>query len=206
MTNSNRGNLKDFLVYVIDWKKLGTLIILVLVFILGVLVSCRVQMDKDLKRYEAEKAQLMAKHSLELDAVVKQAEAGIYASQYLSSDSREDILPLATWLTCLEGLYPGISPESKALACWVVFNRIDSPEYPNCTEEVLIQPYQFSEYNSGTTPTEQNYTIATNQISRWKNGDIRPCGERAIFITVSSEGVELRDNFEETRYTNYWRA
>ena len=99
-----------------------------------------------------------------------------------------------------------MTDEAKALACWVVFNRVDSANYPDNVEGVLWQDGQFCEYSDEEAPTEGNMVIATNQVSRWKNGDIRPVPSTAVFIAVSSEGVELRDSFEETRSTGYWRA
>lgn len=39
-----------------------------------------------------------------------------------------------------------------------------------------------------------------------KNGDIRPVPSTAVFITVSDDGVVLRDSWEETDQTGYWRA
>ena len=83
---------------------------------------------------------------------------------------------------------------------------MDSEQYPDNVESVLWQEGQFCEYSDEEAPTEGNMVIATNQVSRWKNGDIRPAPSRAVFITVSGEGVELRDSFEETRSTGYWRA
>ena len=99
-----------------------------------------------------------------------------------------------------------MTDEAKALACWVVFNRVDSDNYPDNVDGVLWQPGQFCEYSDSDAPTEENMVIATNQVSRWKNGDIRPVPSSAVFIAVSSEGVELRDGFEETRSTGHWRA
>ena len=189
-----------------DMRKVKALVLLCLCYILSLLVGCRVQCSNDRERYEAEILRLNEAHAAELEAVVAKAEAGIYASQYLPDSAEGDILPLARWLGCLEKLYPGISTEAKTLACWVVFNRVDSSEYPDDMESVLLPPHQFSEYDPVAAATEGNYTIAANQISRWANGDIRPCGEGAVFISASSEGVELRDSFEATRYTNYWRA
>ena len=170
------------------------------------LVGCRSQLGSDIERFSAREDALVAAHAAELDAVISKAEAGIYASQYLPDSAQGDVLPLARWLGCLENLYPGLTPEAKALACWVVFNRVDSPLYPDDMESVLLQEGQFTEYDLEPSATEQNFTIASNQISRSKSEDILPSGEVAVFITVSGDGVELRDEWDETAKGNRWVA
>ena len=198
--------MKAFIKYTIDTRQLKRLVLLIQAVMLLMLVGCRTQLTDDIERFTAREEALRAAHAAELAELTAKAEAGIYASQYLPDSAQGDVLPLARWLGCLENLYPGLTPEAKALACWVVFNRVDSPLYPDDLEWVLLQEGQFAEYDPGSSATEENYTIAANQISRWKNGDIRPCGEDAVFITVSSDGVELRDEWDESVKCNKWRA
>ena len=198
-------NLIAFLGYVIDSRKLKSLVIVSQCFILALLVGCRAQQGYDQARYDEQTAELMAAHEAEIQQLTAQAEAGIYATQYLSSAYEGDAWKVAQWLDCLDARY-NMTDEAKALACWVVFNRVDSGQYPDNVESVLSQNGQFCEYSDEEAPTEGNMVIATNQVSRWKNGDIRPVPSRAVFITVSSDGVELRDSFEESRNTGYWRA
>ena len=194
-----------FLKYVIDTRKLKAVVLVSQCFILALLIGCRAQQGYDQARYDEQTAELMAAHEAEIQQLTARAEAGIYATQYLSSAYEGDAWKVAQWLDCLDARY-NMTDEAKALACWVVFNRVDSANYPDNVESVLWQEGQFCEYSDEEAPTEGNMVIATNQVSRWKNGDIRPVPSRAVFITVSSDGVELRDSFEETRSTGYWRA
>lgn len=195
----------EFLRYAIDPGKVKTLILLVQTMALLMLFGCRAQQGFDQTRYEAETAELVAAHETEIQQLTAEAEAGIYATQYLSSEYESDAWKVAQWLDCLDARY-NLTDEAKALACWVVFNRVDSVNYPDNVDEVLWQPGQFCEYSDEESPTEGNMVIATNQVSRWKSGDIRPVPSTAVFITVSSDGVVLRDSFEETRSTGHWRA
>lgn len=197
--------INEFLRYVIDPRKVKAMVLMIQTVALLMLIGCRAQQGFDQTRYEAEAAELVAAHDAEIKQLTARAEAGIYATQYLSSAYEGDAWKVAQWLDCLDARY-NLTDEAKALACWVVFNRVDSANYPDNVDEVLWQKGQFCEYSDSEAPTEGNMVIATNQLSRWKNGDIRPAPSRAVFITVSSEGVELRDSFEETRSTGYWRA
>ena len=197
--------ITSFLRYVIDQKKVKALILVIQSVALLMLIGCRAQQGFDQTRYEAEAAELVAAHDAEIQQLTAKAEAGIYATQYLSSAYEGDAWKVAQWLDCLDARYK-LTDEAKALACWVVFNRVESSEYPDNVDEVLWQPGQFCEYSDSEAPTEDNMVIATNQVSRWRNGDIRPVPSTAVFITVSSEGVVLRDSWEETAKTQHWRA
>lgn len=197
--------INEFLRYVIDPGKVKAFVLMIQTVALLMLIGCRAQQGYDQVRYEAEAAELVAAHEAEIQQLTAKAEAGIYATQYLSSEYEGDAWKVAQWLDCLDARYH-LTDEAKALACWVVFNRVESSEYPDNVDGVLWQPGQFCEYSDDEAPTEGNMVIATNQVSRWRNGDIRPVPSTAVFITVSSEGVELRDSFKETRGTGYWRA
>lgn len=198
-------NLGNFLKYVIDPKKVKALILILQSVILLLIAGCRSQLVKDTNKFQAEIEALQASHSAEIAQITAQAEQGIYATQYLSSEYEKDAWALGQWLDCLDQRY-SLTPEAKALACWVVLNRMESSEYPDNIEDVLLQPDQFCEFSDKEEPTEANFIIATNQLSRYHNGDIRPVPSTAVFITVSNNGVELRDDFKETARTQYWRA
>ena len=198
-------NLGNFIKYVIDFKKVKALILVLQSVILLMIAGCRSQLVKDTNKFQAEIKALQASHSAEIAQITAQAEQGIYATQYLSSEYEKDAWTLGQWLDCLDQRY-SLTPEAKALACWVVLNRMEASEYPDNIEDVLLQPEQFCEFSNEKAPTEANFIIATNQLSRYHNGDIRPVPSTAVFITVSNNGVELRDNFKETAKTQYWRA
>ena len=195
----------EFLRYVIDPGKVKQSILLVQVVVLLMLVGCRSQLVRDTDRFEARTAEMIAAHEAEIQQLTAKAEAGIYATQYLSSAYEKDAWQIAQWLDCLDARYH-LTDEAKALACWVVFNRVESSEYPDNVDGVLWQPGQFCEYSDSEAPTEGNMVIATNQVSRWSNGDIRPCPSTAVFIAVSNEGVVLRDTWDENSHTGHWRA
>ena len=197
--------INEFLRYVIDPGKVKAFVLMIQTVALLMLIGCRAQQGYDQDRYEAEAAELVAAHEAEIQQLTAKAEAGIYATQYLSSKYESDAWKVAQWLDCLDARY-NLTDEAKSLACWVVFNRVDSEQYPDNVESVLWQDGQFCEYSDSEAPTEGNMVIATNQVSRWKNGDIRPVPSRAVFIAVSGEGVVLRDSWEETAKTQHWRA
>ena len=195
----------EFIRYAVDPRKAKAAVLATELVITTMIVGCRSQLVRDTNRFEAELEALRAAHSAEIQQITEQAEQGIYATQYLASRYEGDAWALGQWLDCLDKRY-ALSQEAKAMACWVVINRVESSEYPDNVDEVLWQPGQFCEFSDAEPPTEGNFTIATNQLSRFYNGDIRPVPSTAVFIAVSSEGVVLRDSWEETAKTQHWRA
>lgn len=195
----------EFIRYAVDPRKAKAAVLATELVITTMIVGCRSQLVRDTYRFEAELEALRAAHSAEIQQITELAEQGIYATQYLASRYEGDAWALGQWLDCLDKRY-ALSQEAKALACWVVINRVESSEYPDDLESVLWQEGQFCEFSDAEPPTEGNFTIATNQLSRFYNGDIRPVPSTAVFITVSSEGVVLRDSWEETAKTQHWRA
>ena len=195
-----------FVTYVTDPRQLKLLILLIQLFALSLLIGCRSQLSYDLARYEAELDNVKAYYDAEIQQLTANAEAGIYATQYMPQAHMGEAWTLAQWLDCLDAIYPGITTEAKSLACWVVINRMESGEYPDDLESVLLQPGQFCEFSNEKPPTEVNVTIASNQLSRYYNGDIRPASAQAVYITISRDGVVLRDKWDEAEKCNKWRA
>lgn len=187
--------MKAFIRYAIDTRQLKRLVLLIQSVVLLMLVGCRTQLTDDIERFTAREDAMVAAHEAELEAVIFKAEAGIYASQYLSDIDEMEAEPLARWLTCLDEIYD-LTGEQKAHACWGPICRKESPDYPDSMEWVFLQPGQFEEYDPEQPITEENYVIACNQLSRWRNGDIRPVGEGAVYITISDGRVELRDHWD----------
>lgn len=187
--------MKAFIRYAIDTRQLKRLVLLIQSVVLLMLVGCRTQLTDDIERFTAREDAMVAAHEAELEAVIFKAEAGIYASQYLSDIDEMEAEPLARWLTCLDEIYD-LTGEQKAHACWGPICRKESPDYPDSMEWVFLQPGQFEEYDPEQPITEENYVIACNQLSRWRNGVIRPVGEGAVYITISDGRVELRDHWD----------
>ena len=195
-----------FLRYAIDGRQVKRLVLLIQSVVLLMLVGCRSQLASDVERFAAREEALKAAHWDELATLTAKAEAGIYITGYLPVAYENEIRLTAKWLGCIKDQFPGLSFEALNLAPWVLFNRYDSDEYPDDLEMVLIQPGQFEEFDPDHEITDDLWAIAANQVARWKAGDTRPCGKDAVFIKVSNDGVELRDEWDESKPCNKWVA
>ena len=70
-------NIIAFLGYVIDTKKLKTLVLVSQCFILALLIGCRAQQGYDQARYDEQTAELVAAHEAEIQQITERAEQGI---------------------------------------------------------------------------------------------------------------------------------
>lgn len=74
-----------FLRYAINPRKAKAAVLAGQCVTLMMLIGCRAQMARDTNRFEADLEALRAAHATEIQQITKQAEDGIYATQYLSS-------------------------------------------------------------------------------------------------------------------------
>jgi len=79
--------------------------------------------------------------------------------------------------------------------CWVVFNRIESPLYPNTLEAVIEQPSQWVSYYADNPATAAMKKIAAEELANWKAGVNRPISEDTLWFNWSAEGISFREDF-----------
>ena len=90
-------------------------------------------------------------------------------------------------------------------ACWCIFNRADSPGYPDSIDEVIGQPAQWMRYSEDNPVLEELYEIAREELDTYLDGSRRPCDRSFVFMDWSPEEIVLRDEFNASRSTKYWR-
>ena len=98
-------NLRNFLKYVIDPRKVKALILVLQSVTLLMIVGCRRQLERDTTRFQAEIEALQTTHEAEIAQLTAQAEQNIYATQYLSNKYENDAWILGQWLDCLDQRY-----------------------------------------------------------------------------------------------------
>ncbi len=89
--------------------------------------------------------------------------------------------------------------------CWCVFNRVDNAAYPNTLSEVISQPNQWMRYSEVNPVVEYLYQIAREELDKWHTGTRRPVSNEYVFMKWSGDDICLRDSFNETSRTRYWR-
>ena len=87
----------------------------------------------------------------------------------------------------------GICDEmQKAAVAWCICNRVDCADFPNTIEEVVTQPNQFKGYSEEKEPTEDEYRIAEEVLTKWMNGsEDRVLPKRFLFFHSNKKGKNI---------------
>ncbi len=90
-----------------------------------------------------------------------------------------DIVALAQ---CLEGECGGCSVIQQQAVCCVVFNRVDSHDFPDTLLGVITAPKQFHGYSPDNPVRDDLYELAYQEIVRWHNGEAGVIGPEYLFF------------------------
>lgn len=97
-----------------------------------------------------------------------------------------------------------VDSDKKAVV-WCILNRVEHYAHPDTVAGVCEQPKQWMGYSDDNPVLTENYDLALEELKIWYSGDHRPIDNRYIYLSWSSREILLRDTFEETKSTNYWR-
>ena len=83
---------------------------------------------------------------------------------------------------CLEGECGGCSVIQQKAVCCVVFNRVDSPDFPDTLLGVITSPKQFHGYSPDNPVRDDLCELAYQEIVRWHNGEAGVIGPEYLFF------------------------
>ena len=83
----------------------------------------------------------------------------------------------------LYGECRGCSELQQRAVCWCVFNRVDSPEFPDTVLGVVGQKNQFFGYKTTFPVTDELYQLAYDCMVDWHNGDNRVLEPEFLYFT-----------------------
>ena len=189
-----------FLRYVIDPRKAKALVLYILIVVLATLTGCRAQHKIDQANFEEEKAALVAAHAAELENVTAQLQAESQAKAAPQMAEAEEIAKV------LYGTARYNTEDDQRLVVWCIINRSEATGYPDTITGVCQQPSQWMGYSEDNPVLENLLSIASEELARYYAGSPRPVGPEYIFLSWTENEIVLRDKFEETARTHYWRA
>ena len=190
----DRQNVKRN-IWFVGW--LGKWALLILGIILYTIIIARAAQAKEAKHYEAWRERYVTEFLAQRDA----AAAGMPVDPYQATlqAEAEDLARV------LYGVKDNSTDDLRTL-CWCVFNRVDSPEYANSIAEVVAQPKQWMGYSSENPVLESLYKLAREELLKWREGSVRPCGIDFVFMQRSPSEIVLRNTWTNSSSTRYWRA
>jgi hypothetical protein len=85
-----------------------------------------------------------------------------HITMYRPDTCEIEMLAKVTW-----GEARGCSRTQQAAVMWSVFNRVDSPQWPDTVAEVIVQPGQFAGWNERHPVTDELLDLAYEVTNQW---------------------------------------
>lgn len=186
----NNKQLTWFLCWVGKW------VLLALGIILYTLIIARAADARAAKKYEAWQARFVDDYLAQQEA----ARVGIPPDPKVQLREHQ--------AQALAKVLYGVKDNSEAdlrTMCWCVFNRVDSPDYPDTLEEVIEQPSQWMRYAPSNPVIDNLYKIAEQELAAWQDGKTRPITSDFVYMNWTPSQIKLRNAWKDGSTTDYWR-
>ncbi len=96
--------------------------------------------------------------------------------------------------------------EQQEAVVWCILNRVENSFYPDNVIDVCRQDRQWMGYSDDNPILQELYDVAYDILTGYYEGSYRAMSPEYVFLSWSSTEIVLRDTFEETSHTHYWRA
>lgn len=197
---------KKIQIHLTPWQKRVLAYILAIVLLITVPVCIQTsrlnaQHDEELAQivanYEDRIIQLQQEHEAEILALNREHEYGGNVSEI----ERE-----AEYISkVVYGMGRNHSINDQKAIVWCILNRVESAGFPSTIAEVCQQPQQWIGYSDDNPVLTEIYDIVLPILKDWHNNSHRPMDKSYVYLSWSSEEILLRDTFEVTKTTHYYR-
>lgn len=98
------------------------------------------------------------------------------------------------------------SDADQRLVVWCIINRVECSRYPDTIKEVCQQSQQWMGYSDSNPVLRPIYKLALEEITAWHSGSERSVPSKYIYLVWSSDDIVLKNSFEDSEQTRYWKA
>lgn len=187
-------------------------IIKVLIYILILALAVTITAISQRAKYEKQIAEINTNHEAELEELRDELYEN-YVSQMAElekyyeygGDVSQIELEAEYIAKVIYGTARNHADSDKKAVVWCILNRVEHHSHPDTIAEVCEQPKQWMGYSDENPVLEDLYDLALAELKTWYNGGHRPMSKDYIYLSWSSKEILLRDSFEESKSTNYWR-
>lgn len=105
-----------------------------------------------------------------------------------------------------QAIGPMKTKRMKLSMLWNILVRVDNPLYPGTVDDVIAQPQQWMFYDAENPIRDDDRELAIEQLEKWHEGRY-PAGLTVehVYGEWSSDDYVLRDTWDKTSATDYWR-
>ena len=187
-------------------------IIKVLIYILILALAVTITDISQRAKYEKQIAEINTNHEAELEELRDELYEN-YVSQMAElekyyeygGDVSQIELEAEYIAKVIYGTARNHADSDKKAVVWCILNRVEHHSHPDTIAGVCEQPKQWMGYSDENPVLEDLYDLALAELKTWYNGGHRPMSKDYIYLSWSSKEILLRDSFEESKSTNYWR-
>ena len=165
------------------------LIVLALLF-LAIVISLIV-----IKHNENIRAQAVEAYKAEL--LAKQEEESAQRMEEIRAEAEQRKIEIELFCKLFEGVRRfNYSAEDLMTYGWCVYNRVDSPLYPNTVADVIYQKNQWVAFSDDNVVVSDYYKIAERLVAERHGEDPRPCTTDFLWAELADDGIFLKNSVE----------
>jgi spore germination cell wall hydrolase CwlJ-like protein len=176
----------------------GWMLIAALVMTLEWIIAARVEQGKAQALYTERVEQFKADYLDQQDA----ARRGMPIDPK-EEQKKAEITALAQFIQAVKRF--NFSFDDYVTAAWGMDARTRNPAYPNTLLEVIQQPRQWPGYSEDIIPTKEEYSTATRVWDVLNGAEHPEVSSDFVFASFESEGITLRDTWEISTKTHFWK-
>ena len=177
----------------------GALVLAALVITLWTLVTFRVAQAQQERKFEAWQARFAEDYISQREA----EERGMPVDPRVELQKQETTA-FARLMSGLK-LYDYSTDDYRTLAQGIAC-RVASPDYPDTIVEVIEQPRQWPGYSADNEVTEKDYQTAALILAEIGSAEHPAVSNSFVYASFEREGITLRDTWEISTRTHFWRA
>lgn len=189
-----------------------TTALMIVIFALVIFIAVMVTAITQRSKYEKQIEELVANHEVEMEALRDELYGNYVSSMaelekyYEYGGDVDEIEREAEYIAkVIYGTARNHAPSDQRAVVWCILNRVEHHSHPDTVAEVCQQPKQWMGYSDDNPVLTELYDLALAELKIWHGDGHRPLSNEYIYLSWSSKEIILRDTFEETKKTNYWR-
>ena len=197
---------KKIQIHLTPWQK--RVLAYILAIILLITVPMCIQTSRLNARHDKELAQIVAGYEDRIIQIQQDHETAIAMlnQEHEYGGNISEIEKEAEYISkVVYGMGRNHSVNDQMAIVWCILNRVESKGYPSTIAEVCQQPQQWIGYSDDNPVLTEIYDMVLPILKNWHNNAHRPMDKSYIYLSWSSDEILLRDTFEVTKSTHYYR-
>ena len=197
---------KKLQIHLTSWQKRVLAYILAIVLLITVPVC--IQTSRLNARHDEELAQIVADYEDRIIQLQQEHEAEILTlnREHEYGGNISEIEKEAEYISkVVYGMGRNHSVNDQMAIVWCILNRVENKAHPSTIAEVCQQPQQWIGYSDDNPVLTEIYDVVLPILKDWHNNSHRPMDKSYVYLSWSSDEILLRDTFEVTKATHYYR-